>query len=112
MKDCNPICTPVGVKLSKYDLGSKLNIIYFKSLVGSLRYLTCTRSNILYGVRLISRFMEDSRSLHLLAAKRIILYIKCTARFDLYYSSSTISILLDTLIATGLDMLMCYSFYL
>ena len=45
MNDCKPISMPVecGVKLSKHDEGEDVDPIFFKSLVGSLRYLTCTR---------------------------------------------------------------------
>ena len=56
MEDCNPISTPVNcsVKLSKHDEGKMIDPIFYKSLVGCLRYLTCTRSDILYGVGLMS----------------------------------------------------------
>jgi hypothetical protein len=52
--------TPVeyGVKMSNNNEGEKINSTTFKSLVGILRYLTYTHSNILFGVGLISRFME------------------------------------------------------
>ncbi|KAG6500602.1 hypothetical protein ZIOFF_040450 [Zingiber officinale] len=43
-----------GVKLSKHDEEEKVDPTFFKSLVGSLRYLTCIRLNILYVVRLVS----------------------------------------------------------
>jgi hypothetical protein len=47
----------------------------FRSLVGSLRYLTCTRRPyILYGVRLVSRYMELPTITHFKVAKRILLY--------------------------------------
>jgi hypothetical protein len=44
MNDCAKVNTPVecGVKMSKNDEGEKVNSITFKSLVRSLRYLTCT----------------------------------------------------------------------
>ena len=50
MDDCNPVSTPVecGVKMSKYDEGERVDATLFKSLVGSLRYLTCMRLDILY----------------------------------------------------------------
>jgi len=32
-----------GIKLSKFEDGEKENLILFKSLVGSLKYLTYTR---------------------------------------------------------------------
>ncbi|KAH9726279.1 hypothetical protein KPL70_008204 [Citrus sinensis] len=56
MNDCKPISTPVecGVKLSKHDEGEDIDPTFFKSLVGSLRYLTCTRPDILYVVGLVS----------------------------------------------------------
>lgn len=56
MNDCKPISTPVecGVKLSKHDEGEDIDPTFFKILVGSLRYLTCTRPDILYVVGLVS----------------------------------------------------------
>jgi hypothetical protein len=44
--------------------GEKINSTTFKSLVGILRYLIYTHSNILFGVRLISRFMETPIMTH------------------------------------------------
>jgi hypothetical protein len=61
----------------------------FRSLVGSLRYLTCTRRPyILYGVRLVSRYMELPTITHFKVAKRILRYIKGTIDFGLLYPSS------------------------
>jgi hypothetical protein len=66
MEDCKPVSTPVdcGVKLSRHDKGMVVDVTLYKSLVGSLRYLTCTRSDILYAVGLVSRYMEELRSIH------------------------------------------------
>lgn len=88
MEKCNPVNTPVecGVKLSKYEDGEKVNPTIFKSLVGSLRYLTCTRPDILYGVSLVSRYMEEPISTHMKTAKRILRYLKGTLDFGLLYS--------------------------
>ncbi|KAH9745480.1 hypothetical protein KPL70_004087 [Citrus sinensis] len=90
MNDCKPISTPVecGVKLSKHDEGEDIDPTFFKSLVGSLRYLTCTRPDILYAVGLVSRYMENSKTTHFKAAKRILRYIKGTTNFGLLYSFS------------------------
>ncbi|KAG6405608.1 hypothetical protein SASPL_133200 [Salvia splendens] len=78
---CNPVNTPVaiGQELKKHDGEAEVDPTYFKSLVGSLRYLTCTRPDILYGVGLISRYMETPSQSHLNAAKRILRYIKVFA---------------------------------
>ncbi|KAH9670830.1 hypothetical protein KPL70_017126 [Citrus sinensis] len=90
MNYCKPISTPVecGVKLSKYDEGEDIDPTFFKSLVGSLRYLTCTRPDILYVVGLVSRYMENPKTTHFKAAKRILRYIKGTINFGLLYSFS------------------------
>ncbi|KAG6498153.1 hypothetical protein ZIOFF_046062 [Zingiber officinale] len=78
MDNSKPINTPVecGVKLSKHDEEEKVDPTFFKSLVESLRYLTCTRPDILYAVGLVSRYMEDPTTTHLKIAKRILRYIK------------------------------------
>ncbi|KAL0447541.1 UNVERIFIED_CONTAM: hypothetical protein Slati_1882000 [Sesamum latifolium] len=54
--ECNPVNTPIecGVKLSKDDGARKVDSTTFRSLVGSLRYLTCTRPDILFAVGLVS----------------------------------------------------------
>ncbi|KAL2243410.1 UNVERIFIED_CONTAM: hypothetical protein Sindi_0459000 [Sesamum indicum] len=78
MEKCKPVSTPVecGVKLSFYKDDEKIDPTFFKSLIGSLRYLTCMRPNILFGVGLASRYMEAPTSSHLKVAKRILRYIK------------------------------------
>ncbi|KAG6510355.1 hypothetical protein ZIOFF_028365 [Zingiber officinale] len=90
MDKSKPINTPVEcvVKLSKHDEEEKVNPTFFKSLVGSLRYLTCTRLDILYAVGLVSRYMEDPTTTHLKIAKRILRYIRGTIDFRLLYSTS------------------------
>ena len=61
MSNCKKSPTPVirGLKLSKDDEGSTVDPMMFKRLVGILMYLTATRPDIMYGVSLISRFMES-----------------------------------------------------
>lgn len=55
---CKPVSTLIeyGINLSKIDEGEKVNPTTFKSYIKSLRYLTCTRPNILYEVGLIIDF--------------------------------------------------------
>jgi hypothetical protein len=74
--------------MSKNDEWEKLNSTRFKSLVGSLRYLACTRLNILYGVGLVSWFMETPTMIHFKALKWILRYIKDTIDFGLFYGYS------------------------
>jgi len=88
MEKRNAVSIPVdcGIKLSRYDEGSNVDATYFKSLVGSLCYLTWTRPDILYGVGLVSHYMEKSKFTFLMATKRIPRYIKGTINYGLFYT--------------------------
>ncbi|XP_033512774.1 secreted RxLR effector protein 161-like [Nicotiana tomentosiformis] len=77
-------------KLSKFDEGEKVNLTFFKGLVGSLRYLTCTGPDILFAVGVVNHFIEAPTSTHLKVARRILRYIKDTFDFGLFYSSSNV----------------------
>ena len=59
----------------------------YKSIVGSLMYLTATRPNIMHAVSLISRFMERPKETHWLAAKIILRYVKGTKRYVILYTA-------------------------
>ncbi|XP_040957855.1 secreted RxLR effector protein 161-like [Gossypium hirsutum] len=89
MAHCNPVSTPMepGVKLSKFDGGERVNPNKYRSLVGSLRYLTCTRPDISLSVGIVSRFMEEPVYSHWKALKRILRYIQGTVSLGLFYSN-------------------------
>lgn len=57
-KNPTPTATVMGLKLSKEDYNSNVNPTLYKRMVGSLMYLTVSRSNIIYATSLVSRFME------------------------------------------------------
>ncbi|GKU93614.1 hypothetical protein SLEP1_g7191 [Rubroshorea leprosula] len=90
MQNCNCVRTPmeVGTRLSKNGEGAPVDSTYFKQIVGSLRYLTCTRPDISYGVGLISRFLENLQQSHMQVAKKIMRYLKGTLNYGLFYSST------------------------
>ena len=87
MENCNLATTPVepNLKLTKDHEGKKVNSTLYKQMVGSLMYLTATRPDIMYAVSLISRFMESPTKFHLIAAKRILRYIKGTPDLSILY---------------------------
>ncbi|GKV27388.1 hypothetical protein SLEP1_g36561 [Rubroshorea leprosula] len=91
MANCKLVSTPIacGTRLSKYDESTKVDPSLYRSLVGNLRYLTCTRPDILYGVGLMSRYMEAPTSTYMKMAKRVLRYIKGTVDYGLTYSFST-----------------------
>jgi len=90
MLNCKPISTPVdiGVKLSLASDEKEVNPTLFKQIVGSLRYLCHTRPDIAYGVGLISRYMVKPTTSHLIAAKRILRYVKGTSNYGIQYSKN------------------------
>ena len=61
MKSCNPILTIVEerLKLGKDNSSELVDPTNLRRMVGSLRYLTSTRQDIVFGVGLVSRFMES-----------------------------------------------------
>ena len=89
MSNCKSAPTPVitGLKLSTDDEGSTVDPTLFKRLVG-LMYLTATRPDIMYGVSLISRFMESPKDSHWQAGKRILRYVSGTKDLGIMYSTS------------------------
>eukprot|EP00253_Pinus_taeda_P026288 PITA_26288 len=78
MQDNKATMTPtvMGLKLSKEDISKDFDPRLYKSIVGSLMYLTATRPDIMYAVSLISRFMERPKEAHCQATKRILRYVK------------------------------------
>ena len=59
-----PTPTITGLKLSKKYCSNNVNLTLYKSMVGSLMYLTTNRSDIMYTVSLVSRFIETPKETH------------------------------------------------
>ncbi|KAE8721174.1 hypothetical protein F3Y22_tig00016637pilonHSYRG00095 [Hibiscus syriacus] len=90
MENCNPVSTPMepGAKLSKFDGGERVDASRYRSLVGSFRYLTCTRPDLSLSVGIVSRFMDEPVYSHWKALKRILRYIQGTVSLGLFYSKA------------------------
>jgi len=97
MKDCSPASTPVdaGIKLSRVmkadsDVGSYMQIVPYRSAVGSLMYLlVAPRLDIAAAVGLVCRYTNQSCSQHWTAVKRILRYLKGTATWCLNLSADS-----------------------
>ena len=74
MDAINSVATLVecGTKISKFENTEKVNPTLFRRIVGRLRFLTCTRLDIMYAVGVISRYMESPTLTHMKVTKRII----------------------------------------
>jgi len=87
MKSCNTISNPseTNSKLDECFKEENVDSIMFRQIVRSLRYLCNSRRDICYSVSVISKLMHDPRKSHLIAAKRILRYIKGTIDFGLLF---------------------------
>src|SRR5262249_46179934 len=88
MESCKSVDIPLAmnVKLSKFDESQPSNEKNYKSLVGSLLYLTATRLDLMFSVSLLSRFMSNPHQSYLLAAKRVLRYLKGTLDHGICYN--------------------------
>jgi histone deacetylase 1/2 len=86
MIDCKPIASPVipGSRLLLYDGDPFDNPSLYRSVVGSLQYLTLTRPDIAYAVNQVCKFMHRPTTVHWIAVKRILRYLKGTMNHGLH----------------------------
>ncbi|CAL1359030.1 unnamed protein product [Linum trigynum] len=85
--DCVPCSTPMeqNLKLSR-DQGEVMSDqSVYRSLVGSLIYLTHTRPNISYAVQVVSQYMGRATNLHLAAVHRLLRYLKQTQDVGMFF---------------------------
>ena len=65
------------------------NPFLYKQLVGSLVYLTVTRSDISYAIHQVSQYLSAPRSTHYVAVLHIFRYLKDTLFHGLFYSAQS-----------------------
>ena len=84
---CKPVGTPAATseKLNRDVEGENVDQKEFRSMVGSLLYLTASRPDIMQAVCMVARFQGDPRLSHSRAVKRILRYISDTVEFGLWY---------------------------
>ena len=72
------------------DEGQVLDdITIYRKIVGSLIYLTISRSDLSYTVGLESQFMQLPRKPHLDAVRRTLRYVSATLGYALFYEAGT-----------------------
>ena len=87
MEDCKPVSTPMttGCKLSKDDESKEVDQKLYRSMIGSLLYVTTSRPDVMHAVGLVARFQANPKETHVLAIKRIFRYLKGTTKLGLWY---------------------------
>ncbi|CAM8944471.1 unnamed protein product [Rhodiola kirilowii] len=77
------------LKITKDDAGTKVDQTLYRSMIGSLLYLTASRPDIAYAVGVCARYQADPKESHLLQVKRIIKYVCGTVEFGIWYTKDT-----------------------
>jgi hypothetical protein len=87
MEDCKPVITPMqtSCKLSKDDDSKSTDQRKYRSMIGSLLYVTASRPDVMQAVGQVARFQATPKESHVLAVKRIFRYLKGTEEFGLWY---------------------------
>ena len=62
-----------------------MDVTLYRSLIGSLRYLLHMRSDMIYLVNILSRYMVNPTSNHWTSTKRVLRYLKGIIEFGLIY---------------------------
>ena len=80
-------------KLTVDLLSKSVDSSLYRSMIGSLLYLTASRLDISYSVGVYARYQANPKESHMIALKRIIKYVKTTADFGVWYSKDTNDVL-------------------
>ena len=74
------------MKIDKNVGGKPCNPTLYRAIIGGLAYaMTSTRPDIAYAVSKLSRYCNCATQLHLVAAKRVLQYLKGTREYGLVY---------------------------
>ena len=65
--------------------GEDIDIRLYRSMIGSLMYLTASRPDIMFAVCVCARFQANPKISHLHVAKRIFKYLKGKSKLGLWY---------------------------
>jgi hypothetical protein len=91
MAKLKPLSTPMSsaTSLGPDQDGEVVDQREYRSMIGSLMYLTATRSDIQFVVGLCVRFQASPRSSHRTVVQQIFRYLKHTPEFRIWYSTSS-----------------------
>jgi hypothetical protein len=91
MAEIKPVSTPMSstASLGPDEDGEAVDQREYRRMIGSLLYLTATRSDIQFTVGLCAHFQSSPRSSHQTAVQRVFRYLKHTPEFEIWYSASS-----------------------
>jgi hypothetical protein len=91
MAELKPVSTLMisAASLGPDEDGDAVDQREYRSMIGSLLYLTATRPDIQFTVGLCACFHSSPRSSHRTAIQRVFRYLKHTLEFGIWYSASS-----------------------
>ena len=86
LESASSVRTPMSpnVKFTVDLFGKSVDSSLYRSMIGSLLYLTASRPDISYNVRVCVRYQANPKESHMIALKRIIKYVKTTTDFGVW----------------------------
>ena len=86
LESVSPVKTPMSpnVKLTVDLLGK--SVALYRSIIGSLLYLTTSRPDISYNVGVCARYQANPKESRMITLKKIIKYVKATTNFGVWYA--------------------------
>ncbi|KAL9429358.1 hypothetical protein AB3S75_031220 [Citrus x aurantiifolia] len=78
-----------NAKLIVDDSGSSVDPSLYRSMIGSLLYLTASRPDICFSVGVCARYQANPKESHLATVKRIIRFVTGTVNDGIWYTNDT-----------------------
>nr|GFB35003.1 uncharacterized mitochondrial protein AtMg00810-like [Tanacetum cinerariifolium] len=91
MESCDPVGTLMEIK-DKLDLdqnGTPVDEMKYRSMIGSLMYLTSSRPDIVHATCLCARYQAKPTEKHLKEVRRIVRYLRGTVNTGLWYTKDS-----------------------
>ena len=95
LKSASFVKTPMSpnFKLTVDLLRKSVDPLLYRSMIGSLLYLTASRLDISYNVEVCARYQANPKESHITTVKHIIKYVKTTSNFGVWYDKDTNDVL-------------------
>ncbi|CAM8908351.1 unnamed protein product [Rhodiola kirilowii] len=77
------------VKITKDETGTSVDKTLYRSMIGSVLYLTANRPDIAHAVGVCASYQASPKESHLMNVKTIIKYVDGTAEYGLWYTKDT-----------------------
>ncbi|XP_050890831.1 uncharacterized mitochondrial protein AtMg00810-like [Lathyrus oleraceus] len=85
---------PTHLKLTKDEKGVNVDQNLYRSMIGSLLYLTASKPDITFFVGVCARYQSEPKMSHITQVKRILKYINGTSDYGILYSHNENSLLI------------------